>query len=114
MCRTNVPGLWAIGDVTAPPWLAHKAMHESVISVEAIAGNHPHAMDPRNIPGCPYCRPQIASVGLTAAKAKELGYEVKAGTLPFLGNGQALAPGESEGSTKTESEAKPGKHTRPP
>src|SRR3546814_15743581 len=86
MCRTNVPGLWAIGDVTAPPWLAHKAMHESVISVEAIAGNHPHAMDPRNIPGCTYCRPQIASVGLTEAKAKELGYEVKAGTFPFIGN----------------------------
>src|SRR3546814_14282444 len=69
MCRTNVPGLWAIGDVTAPPWLAHKAMHESVISVEAIAGNHPHAMDPRNIPGCTYCRPQIASVGLKIGRA---------------------------------------------
>lgn len=108
MCRTNVPGLWAIGDVTAPPWLAHKAMHESVIAVEAIAGNHPHAMDPRNIPGCTYCRPQIASVGLTEAKAKELGYEVKAGTFPFIGNGKAIALGEAEGFTKTVFDAKTG------
>jgi len=108
MCRTNVPGIWAIGDVTAPPWLAHKAMHESVISVEAIAGNHPHAMDPRNIPGCTYCRPQIASVGLTEAKAKELGYEVKAGTFSFIGNGKAIALGEAEGFTKTVFDAKTG------
>ncbi|APZ98301.1 dihydrolipoyl dehydrogenase [Sphingopyxis sp. QXT-31] len=108
MCRTNVPGIWAIGDVTAPPWLAHKAMHESVISVEAIAGHHPHAMDPRNIPGCTYCRPQIASVGLTEAKAKELGYEVKAGTFPFIGNGKAIALGEAEGFTKTVFDAKTG------
>ncbi|MBL9066274.1 MAG: dihydrolipoyl dehydrogenase [Sphingopyxis sp.] len=108
MCRTNVPGIWAIGDVTAPPWLAHKAMHESVIAVEAIAGNHPHAMDPRNIPGCTYCRPQIASVGLTEAKAKELGYEVKAGTFPFIGNGKAIALGEAEGFTKTVFDAKTG------
>jgi dihydrolipoamide dehydrogenase len=108
MCRTNVPGIWAIGDVTAPPWLAHKAMHESIISVEAIAGGHPHAMDPRNIPGCTYCRPQIASVGLTEAKAKELGYEVKAGTFPFIGNGKAIALGEAEGFTKTVFDAKTG------
>ncbi len=108
MCRTNVPGIWAIGDVTAPPWLAHKAMHESVIAVEAIAGNHPHAMDVRNIPGCTYCRPQIASVGLTEAKAKELGYEVKAGTFPFIGNGKAIALGEAEGFTKTVFDAKTG------
>ncbi|WP_257549914.1 dihydrolipoyl dehydrogenase [Sphingopyxis sp. DBS4] len=108
MCRTNVPGLWAIGDVTAPPWLAHKAMHESIIAVEAIAGGHPHAMDPRNIPGCTYCRPQIASVGLTEAKAKELGYEVKAGTFPFIGNGKAIALGEAEGFTKTVFDAKTG------
>ncbi|HJS11551.1 dihydrolipoyl dehydrogenase [Sphingopyxis sp.] len=108
MCRTNVPGLWAIGDVTAPPWLAHKAMHESIIAVEAIAGNHPHTMDVRNIPGCTYCRPQIASVGLTEAKAKELGYEVKAGTFPFIGNGKAIALGESEGFTKTVFDAKTG------
>ena len=108
MCRTNVPGLWAIGDVTAPPWLAHKAMHESIIAGEAIAGNHPHAMDVRNIPGCTYCRPQIASVGLTEAKAKELGYEVKAGTFPFIGNGKAIALGEAEGFTKTVFDAKTG------
>ncbi|WP_338425472.1 dihydrolipoyl dehydrogenase [Sphingopyxis kveilinensis] len=108
MCRTNVPGIWAIGDVTAPPWLAHKAMHESVIAVEAIAGNHPHAMDVRNIPGCTYCRPQIASVGLTEAKAKELGYEVKVGTFPFIGNGKAIALGEAEGFTKTVFDARTG------
>ncbi|WP_188235749.1 dihydrolipoyl dehydrogenase [Sphingopyxis sp. LK2115] len=108
MCRTNVPGIWAIGDVTAPPWLAHKAMHESIIAVEAIAGNHPHAMDVRNIPGCTYCRPQIASVGLTEAKAKELGYEVKVGTFPFIGNGKAIALGEAEGFTKTVFDAKTG------
>lgn len=108
MCRTNVPGLWAIGDVTAPPWLAHKAMHESIIAVEAIAGNRPHAMDVRNIPGCTYCRPQIASVGLTEAKARELGYEVKAGTFPFIGNGKAIALGEAEGFTKTVFDAKTG------
>jgi dihydrolipoamide dehydrogenase len=114
MCRTSVPGLWAIGDVTAPPWLAHKASHEGVIAAEAIAaelGNkdvHPHAMDARNIPGCTYCRPQIASVGLTEAKAKELGYEVKAGTFPFIGNGKAIALGEAEGFTKTVFDAKTG------
>jgi dihydrolipoamide dehydrogenase len=83
-------------------------MHEAVIAAEAIAGNHPHAMDVRNIPGCTYCRPQIASVGLTEAKAKELGYEVKAGTFPFIGNGKAIALGESEGFTKTVFDAKTG------
>ena len=108
MCRTNVPGLWAIGDVTAPPWLAHKATHEAIIAVEAIAGQHPHAMDVRNIPGCTYCRPQIASVGLTEAKAKEAGYEVKVGTFPFIGNGKAIALGEAEGFTKTIFDAKTG------
>jgi len=114
MCRTNVPGLWAIGDVTAPPWLAHKASHEGVIAAEAIAkelGNedaHPHAMDPRNIPGCTYCRPQVASVGLTEAKAKEAGYEVKTGKFPFIGNGKAIALGETEGFIKTVFDAKTG------
>ena len=88
MCRTNVPGLWAIGDVTAPPWLAHKASHEGVIAAEAIAqalGNkdvHPHAMDALNIPGCTYCRPQVASVGLTEAKAKEAGLRGQGRQLP--------------------------------
>ncbi len=107
-CKTNVDGLYAIGDVTAPPWLAHKASHEGVIAVEAIAGKHPHAMDPLNIPGCTYCHPQIASVGLTEAKAKEAGYEVKAGTFPFIGNGKAIALGEAEGFIKTVFDAKTG------
>ena len=107
MCRTNVPGLWAIGDITAPPWLAHKASHEGVIAAEAIAqalGNkdvHPHAMDARNIPGCTYCHPQVASVGLTEAKARELGHDVKVGNFPFIGNGKAIALGEAEGFIKT-------------
>jgi dihydrolipoamide dehydrogenase len=108
MCRTNVPGLWAIGDITAPPWLAHKASHEGVIAAEAIAGGHPHAMDPMNIPGCTYCHPQVASVGLTEAKAKEAGFEVKVGNFPFLGNGKAIALGEAEGFIKTVFDAKTG------
>jgi dihydrolipoamide dehydrogenase len=114
LCATNVPGIWAIGDVTQPPWLAHKASHEGVIAVEAIAqalGNkdvHPHAMDPRNIPGCTYCHPQIASVGLTEAKAKEAGYTVKVGSFPFIGNGKAIALGEAEGFVKTVFDAKTG------
>ena len=114
MCRTNIDGLWAIGDVTAPPWLAHKASHEGVIAAEAVAqalGNkdvHPHAMDVRNIPGCTYCHPQVASVGLTEAKAKEAGYEVKVGTFPFIGNGKAIALGEAEGFIKTVFDAKTG------
>ncbi|WP_022683239.1 dihydrolipoyl dehydrogenase [Sphingobium bisphenolivorans] len=113
-CRTNVEGIWAIGDVTGPPWLAHKASHEGVIAAESIAqalGNkdvHPHPMDVRNIPGCTYCHPQIASVGLTEAKAKEAGYEVKVGTFPFIGNGKAIALGEAEGFTKTVFDAKTG------
>ena len=108
MCRTNVPGLWAIGDITAPPWLAHKASHEGVIAAEAIAGGHPHAMDPLNIPGCTYCHPQVASVGMTEAKAKEAGYEVKVGNFPFIGNGKAIALGEAEGFIKTVFDAKTG------
>jgi dihydrolipoamide dehydrogenase len=108
MCRTNVPGLWAIGDITAPPWLAHKASHEGVIAAEAIAGGHPHAMDPKNIPGCTYCHPQVASVGLTEAKAKEAGHEVKVGNFPFIGNGKAIALGEAEGFIKTVFDAKTG------
>ena len=108
MCRTNVPGLWAIGDITAPPWLAHKASHEGVIAAEAIAGGHPHAIDPKNIPGCTYCHPQVASVGLTEAKAKEAGYDIKVGNFPFLGNGKAIALGEAEGFIKTVFDAKTG------
>ena len=107
-CRTNVPGLWAIGDITAPPWLAHKASHEGVIAAETIAGGHPHAMDPLNIPGCTYCHPQVASVGLTEAKAKEAGYDVKVGNFPFMGNGKAIALGEAEGFIKTVFDAKTG------
>ncbi|HSX55987.1 MAG TPA: dihydrolipoyl dehydrogenase [Sphingomonas sp.] len=106
--KTNIDGLYAIGDITAPPWLAHKASHEGVIAAEAIAGKHPHAMDPRNIPGCTYCHPQIASVGLTEAKAKEAGYEVKVGNFPFIGNGKAIALGEPEGFVKTVFDAKTG------
>ncbi|MEN9719069.1 MAG: dihydrolipoyl dehydrogenase, partial [Pseudomonadota bacterium] len=114
LCRTNVAGIWAIGDVTPGPWLAHKASHEGVIAAEAIAqalGNqdvHPHAMDKRNIPGCTYCHPQVASVGLTEAKAKEAGYTLKVGTFPFIGNGKAIALGEPEGFIKTVFDAKTG------
>ncbi|MEC7817834.1 MAG: dihydrolipoyl dehydrogenase [Pseudomonadota bacterium] len=112
--RTKSKGLWAIGDCTPGPWLAHKASHEGVTCAEAIAkelGNkdvHPHPLDRSNIPGCTYCHPQIASVGLTEAKAKEAGHEVKAGTFPFIGNGKAIALGEAEGFVKTVFDAKTG------
>jgi dihydrolipoamide dehydrogenase len=99
--KTNVPGVWAIGDVAGPPMLAHKAEHEGVIAVEAIAGLHPHLMDKAKIPGCTYCNPQIASVGLTEKKAKEAGYDVRVGKFPFIGNGKAIALGEPEGLVKT-------------
>jgi dihydrolipoamide dehydrogenase len=111
--RTNVPGIWAIGDVTGAPWLAHKASHEGVIAAESIAKElgkdaHPHTFDTKNIPGCTYCHPQVASVGLTEAKAKEAGYEVKVGKFPFIGNGKAIALGETEGFIKTVVDAKTG------
>ena len=112
--RTRSKGLWAIGDCTPGPWLAHKASHEGVTAAEAIAqelGNkdvHPHALDRNNIPGCTYCHPQIASVGVTEAKAKEAGHTVKAGTFPFIGNGKAIALGEAEGFIKTVFDAKTG------
>ena len=112
--RTKSKGLWAIGDCTPGPWLAHKASHEGVTTAEAIAkelGNkdvHPHPLDRGNIPGCTYCHPQIASVGLTEAKAKEAGHDVKAGTFPFIGNGKAIALGEAEGFVKTVFDAKTG------
>ena len=112
--RTKAKGLWAIGDCTPGPWLAHKASHEGVTCAEAIAqelgkkGLHPHPLDRNNIPGCTYCHPQIASVGLTEAKAKEAGYEVKVGMFPFIGNGKAIALGEAEGFTKTVFDAKTG------
>ena len=108
-CRTGEPGVYAIGDLAGPPWLAHKAMHEGVICVEKIAGlNDVHPMDVRNIPGCTYCRPQVASVGLTEARAKEAGHEVKVGHFPFIGNGKAIAMGEPEGLVKTVFDAKTG------
>ena len=101
MGQTGEPGIYAIGDLTGAPWLAHKASHEGTICVENIAGLHPHAMDILNIPGCTYCRPQVASVGLTEAAAKAKGHEVRVGRFPFLANGKAIAMGEPEGLVKT-------------
>ncbi len=112
--RTKTKGLWAIGDCVPGPWLAHKASHEGVTAAESIArelGNnevHPHPLDRNAIPGCTYCHPQVASVGLTEARAKEAGYEVKAGTFPFIGNGKAIALGEPEGIVKTVFDARTG------
>ncbi|MFC3099442.1 dihydrolipoyl dehydrogenase [Altererythrobacter lauratis] len=112
--RTKSKGLWAIGDCTPGPWLAHKASHEGVTCAEAIAqelgikGLHPHPLNRNAIPGCTYCHPQIASVGMTEAKAKEAGRTVKVGTFPFIGNGKAIALGEAEGFVKTVFDAKTG------
>jgi len=101
-CRTAEPGVYAIGDLTGPPWLAHKASHEGVACVEAIAGvEGVHPLDTRRIPACTYCHPQIASVGLTEEQAKEAGHEVRVGRFPFIGNGKAIALGDSEGLVKT-------------
>ena len=105
---TDVPGIYAIGDLTGAPWLAHKASHEAVICVEHIAGLNPHPMKKEMIPGCTYCRPQIASVGLTEEKALELGYEIKVGRFPLVGNGKAIALGETEGLVKTIFDSKSG------
>lgn len=106
--RTNVEGIYAIGDVTGAPWLAHKASHEGIVCVEKIAGQNPHPFETWNIPGCTYSRPQVASVGLTEAKAKDAGHEVKVGKFPFIGNGKAIALGEAEGFIKTVFDAKTG------
>lgn len=107
--QTSAPGLWAIGDVTGPPWLAHKASHEGIVAVEKIAGYAgAHPMDKSNIAGCTYSRPQVASVGLTEAKAKAAGHEVKVGRFPYIGNGKAIALGETEGFVKTVFDAKTG------
>jgi len=107
--ETGEPGVYAIGDLVGPPWLAHKASHEGVICVEKIAGiNDVHPLETSNIPGCTYCRPQIASVGLTEAAAKAAGHDVKVGRFPFLGNGKAIALGEDEGLVKTVFDAKTG------
>jgi len=107
-CQTAEPGVYAIGDITGAPWLAHKASHEGVIAAEHIANAHPHAMKRENIAGCTYCTPQVASVGLTEKAAKEKGYELKIGRFPFMGNGKAVALGEPEGLVKTIFDAKTG------
>ncbi|OWU83889.1 dihydrolipoamide dehydrogenase [Oceanicola sp. 22II-s10i] len=107
-CRTGVEGLYAIGDIAGAPWLAHKASHEGVMVAELIAGGHPHPVKPSSIAGCTYCHPQVASVGLTEAKAKEQGYKVKVGRFPFIGNGKAVALGEPEGMVKTVFDEKTG------
>ncbi len=106
--KTNVAGLYAIGDVTGAPWLAHKASHEGIICVEAIAGQKPHAMIKERIAGCTYSHPQVASVGLTEAKAKAAGREVRVGRFPFVGNGKAIALGEDQGMVKVVFDAKTG------
>ncbi|MEO9632578.1 MAG: dihydrolipoyl dehydrogenase [Sulfitobacter sp.] len=107
-CRTGVDGLYAIGDIAGAPWLAHKASHEGVMVAELIAGQKPHPVKPESIAGCTYCHPQVASVGLTEAKAKEQGYDIKVGRFPFIGNGKAVALGEPEGLVKTIFDAKTG------
>jgi dihydrolipoamide dehydrogenase len=106
---TGEAGLYAIGDVTGAPWLAHKASHEGIICIEKIAGmKHVHPIEDNSVPGCTYCRPQVASVGLTETKAKQAGYEIKVGRFPFLANGKALALGDDEGLIKTIFDAKTG------
>ncbi|NHN85506.1 dihydrolipoyl dehydrogenase [Acetobacter musti] len=108
LCKTGEPGVYAIGDVAGAPWLAHKASHEAVMCVEAIAGLPVHPIDITKIPGCTYCRPQVASVGYTEAKAKAAGYQVRVGRFPFIGNGKAIAMGEPEGLVKTVFDARTG------
>jgi dihydrolipoamide dehydrogenase len=107
-CRTSVDGVYAIGDIAAAPWLAHKASHEGVAVAERIAGQDPHAVRPEAIAGCTYCQPQIASIGMTEAQAKEAGHDLKVGRFPFIGNGKAIALGEAEGFVKTVFDAKTG------
>ncbi len=107
-CQTKIPGIYAIGDIAGAPWLAHKASHEGVMVAEKIKGLSVHAIKPESIAGCTYCHPQVASVGYTEAKAKELGYDIKVGRFPFMGNGKAIALGEAEGFVKTIFDAKTG------
>jgi dihydrolipoamide dehydrogenase len=107
--RTSVAGLYAIGDVAGGPMLAHKAEHEGVICVEGIAGLHPHPLDKGLVPGCTYCHPQAASVGLTEEKAKAAGFEIRVGRFPYLANGKAIALGEPEGLVKTIFDRKTGR-----
>ena len=99
--QTSENGIYAIGDVTDGPWLAHKASHEGILCVDAIKGLKTHKIQKENIPGCTYSRPQIASIGLTEKRALELNHEIKVGKFPFIGNGKAIALGESEGFIKT-------------
>ena len=99
-CRTGIDGLYAIGDVAGPPWLAHKASHEGVMVAELIAGREVHPVRPESIAGCTYCQPQVASVGLTEAAAKAAGRKIRVGRFPFMANGKAIALGESEGLVK--------------
>lgn len=105
---TAEKGIYAIGDVTSPPWLAHKASHEGIVAVEHMFGANPHPINPKNIPGCTYSHPQIASVGMTEEAAIEAGFELKVGRFPFIGNGKAIALGEAEGLIKTIFDAKTG------
>ena len=108
-CRTAEAGVYAIGDVAGAPWLAHKASHEGVVCVEKIAGlADVHPIDWSNIPGCTYCRPQIASVGLTEARARDAGHDIRVGRFPFIGNGKAIAMGEPEGMVKVVFDSKTG------
>lgn len=107
-CRTSAKGVFAIGDLAGAPWLAHKASHEGTMVAELIAGQKPHAVDPNSIAGCTYCHPQIASVGMTEAQAKDAGHDIKVGRFPFIGNGKAIALGEPEGMVKTIFDAKSG------
>ena len=107
-CRTGVDGIYAIGDIAGAPWLAHKASHEGTMVADLIAGKAVHPVKPETIAGCTYCHPQVASVGYTEVKAKELGYSIKVGRFPFIGNGKAIALGEVEGMVKTIFDAKTG------
>lgn len=107
-CRTGVEGVFAIGDLAGAPWLAHKASHEGVMVAELIAGQSPHPVDPKSIAGCTYCHPQVASVGLTEAQAKEEGYDIRVGRFPYVGNGKAIALGAGDGFIKTVFDAKTG------
>ena len=108
-CRTGVDGVYAIGDVAGPPWLAHKASHEGILCIETIAGvEGVHPLDTSRIPGCTYCWPQVASVGLTEDAAKDAGHEIRVGRFPYQGNGKAIALGEPEGLIKTIFDAKTG------
>ncbi|MFT8471089.1 dihydrolipoyl dehydrogenase [Acetobacter persici] len=108
LCRTGEPGVYAIGDLAGAPWLAHKASHEAVLCVEAIAGKTVHPIDITKIPGCTYCRPQVASVGYTETRAREAGYKVRVGKFPLMANGKALAMGEPDGLVKTVFDAQTG------